>query len=227
MTGTGPGGLTADGCAVEVYLELPAMGEADLVHAVAGAGASVLDLGAGVGRIAHGLVERGHEVVAVDQSAEMLAHVRGARTVTAPIAGLDLGRTFDAVLLASHLVNTPDAGERRALFDTARRHLAAGGVLVAEWHPPEWFDAAGEASGRAGEVRIELRDVHRDGDRLSATVRYWIGDELWTHSFTARRLTDQALAGELREAGLSFTRFASDDRTWFVAAPAADGGDLR
>ena len=50
----------------------------------------------------HPLVALGHPVVAVDESPEMLARVRGAETVRARIQDLDLGRTFDAVL-ASHL----------------------------------------------------------------------------------------------------------------------------
>jgi len=122
------------------------------------------------------------------------------------------------VLLASHLVNTPDDAERHALFETATRHLAPAGVLVAEWHPPEWFDA-GPKAGRSqvGEVLIELRDVDLDGDLLSATVRYWAGDELWTQPFTARRLDDEALRRELRDAGLSFERWCDENRNWFVA----------
>jgi len=119
MTGVAP-----DGCPVAVYLALPPMGEAELVHAAVGGGASVLDLGCGTGRIAHGLVELGHEVVGVDESAEMLSHVRGARTVHASIAALDLHRTFDAVLLASHLLNVPDDTERHARVTAAARHEA-------------------------------------------------------------------------------------------------------
>ncbi|MEV5554579.1 class I SAM-dependent methyltransferase [Nonomuraea wenchangensis] len=56
------------------------------------AGGSVLDLGAGVGRITHALMERGYEVVAVDESAEMPAEVRGARTVCCRIQDLRLER---------------------------------------------------------------------------------------------------------------------------------------
>lgn len=48
----------------------------------------------------------------------MLEHVRGARTVLSPIEDLDLGETFDAVLLASFLVHTGDADVRRGLLRT-------------------------------------------------------------------------------------------------------------
>jgi SAM-dependent methyltransferase len=124
VTSSRPGAITVDGCAVEVYTRLPAQGEPDIVHAALPAGAAVLDLGSGAGRIAHGLIALGHPVVAVDESAEMLAHVQGARTVRATIAELDLGETFPGVLLASHLVEVCEPDERAAILDTARRHLA-------------------------------------------------------------------------------------------------------
>jgi SAM-dependent methyltransferase len=218
--GTGPGAITADGCAVAVYLRLPALGEAEIVHAAVPAGGTVLDLGSGTGRVAHGLIRLGHPVLAVDQSAEMLAHVRGAETVCAPIAGLDLGRRFDAVLLASHLVNTPQDDERAALLSAGVRHLAPGGRLIVEWHPPVWFDTAAAGASDAGEVRIELADVVRRGDLLEATVRYWSGSELWTQPFTARRLSEARLPRELEAAGLRFDGWLTDEHTWFAAVAA-------
>ena len=218
IPGTGRGAITADGCAVEVYLLLPSLGEPELIADTVPAGARVLDLGCGVGRVAHELVERGYDVVGVDQSAEMLAHAAGFQTVQARIAELDLGRRFDAVLLASHLVNTPDDAERRAILASAARHVTDQGRVVAEWHPPEWFDQAADGSGgTAGPVRIALADIRRDRDLLTATVRYSTGDELWTQTFTTRRFDDEALRRELRAAGLSFERWLRDDRTWFVA----------
>jgi SAM-dependent methyltransferase len=143
----GPGPITADGCPVDLYARLPACGEAHLVHAAAAPGASILDLGCGTGRVTHGLITLGHPVVAVDQSAEMLAHVRGAETVCAPIAGLDLDRRFGAVLLASHLINTANAPDRRALLATGRaapvparpfdRRVAPAGVVRRRGRRPD------------------------------------------------------------------------------------------
>lgn len=220
--GTGRGAITDDGCAVELYLRFPHQGEADLVHAVVPAGAAVLDLGSGTGRIAHPLIALGHPVTAVDSSPDMLAHVRGAETVLSSIAELDLGRTFDVVLMASHLVNTPDDAERRALLDSAARHLAAGGALIAEQYPPRWFDEVTDGAGAPiGEVLADLTEVHRDGDVVSATVRYWVGDELWTQTFAARRLDEDLLRAELAGAGLAFERWLSDDRCWLLARRSA------
>jgi SAM-dependent methyltransferase len=211
------GAVTADGCPVEVYRRLPALGEAAVVSGALAPGASVLDLGCGVGRIAHELIALGHPVVAVDQSAEMLAFVHGAETVCAPIAGLELGRTFDGVLLVSHLVNTPAADDRAALWAAARRHLAPGGRVVVEWHPPAWFDTVRDGVGSLGDVEVALTDVVHDGELLSAVVRYRLGDDQWAQPFTARRLTEQRLGEELTAADLLFDRWLSDDNSWFAA----------
>lgn len=213
--------VTADGCPVEVYRRLPPLDEGAIVSAALPAGATVLDLGCGVGRIAHELIALGHPVVAVDQSAEMLACVRGAETVCSPIAGLSLGRTFGGVLLASHLVNTPAAADRAALWATAARHVAGDGRVIVEWHPPEWFHSARESSGSLGDVQVALSDVHRDGDLLSAVVAYRIGTDEWAQPFTARRLTEDELAAELAAAGLYLTAWLSDDHTWFAAELSA------
>lgn len=140
--GTGPGEITPDGCAVELYNLLPTGDTPALVHSVVPAGASVLDLGAGVGRIADPLVERGHPVVAVDESPEMLARVRRAETVCGRIEELRLDRTFDVVLLASHLVNVPDDASRARLLTTCARHVRPDGVVLVERITRAWADAA-------------------------------------------------------------------------------------
>src|SRR5437660_10300272 len=111
--GSGPGVITPDGCAVDFYARLAAMGEPEIVHGAIPPGSSILELGCGAGRVTHPLVALGHPVVAVDESPEMLAHIRGAETVRARIQDLALGRRFDVVLLASHLISTDDAAERR------------------------------------------------------------------------------------------------------------------
>ncbi|WP_220182865.1 class I SAM-dependent methyltransferase [Sphaerisporangium album] len=82
--GTGPGAITPDGCAVDYYATLKPRGEPERIHAAIPEGASILELGAGAGRITHSLLALGHEVVAVDESAEMLAHIRGPRRSTPP-----------------------------------------------------------------------------------------------------------------------------------------------
>lgn len=90
------GRSTPDGCAVELYARLPVGNEPDVIAAAVPAGAHILELGCGVGRVTHPLLDRGFAVTAVDESPEMLERVRGARTVCGPIEHLDLGETFES-----------------------------------------------------------------------------------------------------------------------------------
>ena len=190
-------------------------------------GASILELGAGAGRVTHPLVALGHPVVAVDESAEMLARVRGAETVLARIQELDLGRRFDAVLLASFLVNTADRGLRRRFLQACRRHLGDGGCVLLQRHPPAWFEEAAEGEGVAGGVSHRLRGLRRPAPGLlAATVEYRAGDRTWTQSFTAERLDDGELAAALAEAGLTADAYLTGDGSWVRAVPASRGAAL-
>jgi SAM-dependent methyltransferase len=225
--GTGPGTITPDGCAVELYALLEATGEPAIVHAAVPAGASILELGAGAGRVTRPLVALGHPVVAVDESPEMLARVRGAETVRARIQELDLGRRFAAVLLASFLVNTDDRDLRRRFLEACRRHVGDGGCVLVQRHPPDWFDQASEGERTADGVTYRLRDLRRPGPGLlAATVEYQVGDRVWTQWFTAERLDDAALAASLGEAGLLVDAYLTGDGSWVRAVPASRGAAL-
>lgn len=213
--------ITPDGCAVDFYTRMKAMDEPAIVHDVAGPGASVLELGCGAGRITHPLVALGHPVVAVDESPEMLAHVRDAETVCARIEDLALGPRFDVVLLASHLINTDDLAARTALLATCRRHVADDGGVIIQQHAPEWFAAAGDAENVRDGIIFRMRDVSRPAANLvSATVEYVDGDLVWTQTFTARRLNHAELAAVLADAGLYLDRYLTGDRSWLRAVPA-------
>jgi SAM-dependent methyltransferase len=83
------GPVAPDGSPVEFYRLFPETGEAAIIHDALPPGCRVLELGCGVGRITHRLIEFGHQVVAVNNSPEMLAHVRGAETVLSDIERLD------------------------------------------------------------------------------------------------------------------------------------------
>jgi SAM-dependent methyltransferase len=222
--GSGPGAITPDGCAVELYALLPPMGEPELVHAAIPAGASILELGAGAGRMTARLVELGHPVVAVDESAEMLAHVRGAETVRARIQDLRLGRRFDAVLLASFLVNAPDRALRGRFLRACREHVRDDGQVLAQRHPPAWFDQAAEGERTIEGITFRLRDLGRPGPGLlAATAEYQVGERVWTHRFTSERLDDGALAAALAGAGLAVDAYLTGDGSWVRAVPSARG----
>jgi len=207
--GTGPGVITPDGCAVYFYALLPPGREPEISHrAGRKAGASILELGSGTGRVTGALVKLGHPVVAVDESPEMLAHIRAAESVCARSQDLALGRTFDVVLLASHLLNVPDASIRQALLRTCARHLAATGCVIIQHNPPQWFDAATASEYRAGGIIFRLRDISRPGaDLLAATAESQAGDRVWTQAFTAMRLDETQLEAALGEAGLVLDRY--------------------
>lgn len=122
----------------------------------------VLDVGCGTGRHADELRRRGFEVVGADRSPSMLAIARRRAPsipfVEADMRELDLGETFDAVVIlfaALSYQTTPDA--ILATLRSARRHLRDGGVLVAD----TWFGAPSERHGRTttSERRAEANGV--------------------------------------------------------------------
>lgn len=226
-SGTGPGTITPDGCAVDFYALLEPTGEPEIVHAAVPAGASILELGAGSGRVTHPLVALGHPVVAVDESAEMLAHIRGAETVQARIQDLDLGRRFDVVLLASFLVNTDDPDLRRRFLQACSRHLRDDGCLLVQRHPPGWFDEVAEAERVTEGIVFRLRDLRRPRPGLlEATAEYQVGERVWTQTFTAERVGNQALEAALGEVGLAVDAYLTGDGSWVRAVPVPSGRAL-
>lgn len=219
--GSGPGVITPDGCAVDLYAALPVGPEPDIIHAAVPVGASILELGCGVGRVTHPLVALGHAVTAVDESQEMLDLVRGAHVVRARIEDLDLGRRFDAVVLGSHLVNVPDDDVLGAFLRCCARHLAPDGRVLIERHPARWFDDVADGEAERAGVVFRLRDVSRPAaDLVAATVEYRIGDREWRQSFVTRRLDDAALRDRLGEAGLRLESTLTQDGAWVSARPA-------
>ena len=150
----------------------------------------------------------------------MLAHVRGAETVHARIEDLTLGRRFDVVLLASHLINTDDIAARTAFLAACRRHVADDGGVIIQQHAPGWFATAADAENVRDGIIFRMRDVSRPAPNLvSATVEYVDGDQVWTQTFTARRLDDTELAAVLADARLRLDRYLTDDHSWFRAVP--------
>lgn len=203
-----------DGSPVALYARLPELGEGEVVEPVLPAGASILELGCGAGRITRQLVRLGYRVTAVDESQEMLAHVHDAETVQAQIEGLELGRRFDAVLLASNLVNA-EPERRRAFLETCRRHA---GLVVVEGLPLAWSPEDGETT--LGDVVSRLRVDRVEGGVVHGEMEYESGGDRWRHSFAMRVFADdEELDAALAEAGLRLERRL--DARWFVAVPAA------
>ncbi|MGX1488296.1 SAM-dependent methyltransferase [Streptomyces tendae] len=223
--GTGPGAITPDGCAVELYARLPVGTEPDIVAAAVPPGASILELGSGVGRVTHALVERGFTVTAVDESQEMLDRIRGARTICSPIEDLDLGESFDVVMLGSFLVHAADVEVRQALLRTCARHLAPDGCVLIQregedWHmnlPRERIDPSGFT------VRVVSAEPMGDGAN-SVHVEYEFPDATWTQTFLSRPLTKGQFENTLAEAGLTVDTYLTDDGTWVRSRLAGGEG---
>jgi SAM-dependent methyltransferase len=97
---------------------------------------SVLDAGCGTGRVAIELGRRGLEVAGVDLDAGMLNTARRKAPELswhcADLAdpGLDLGRQFDAVVMAGNVMIFVTPGTEGAVLETAVRHLRGPGIVV-------------------------------------------------------------------------------------------------
>jgi len=212
----GAASVAPDGSPVAFYRRLPAMGEPELVHGLVRPGATILDLGCGPGRIAGPLAILGHRVTGVDDGAGMIEALPPVvEGVVADARTVRLGRRFDAVLLASHLVNAP--GDGPAFLATAAAHLAPSGIVIVETYPTGWDpQAAVGRVGRLGDAEVVLTSASLTGDRLDATVRYGVDGRTWTQAFSACVLDEAALGSMLAGVGLRFDRWL-DREGWFVA----------
>ena len=76
-SGSEPGVITPDGCAVELYSRLSAGNEPDVIEAAAPAGARILELGCGTGRVTRPLVERGFDVTAIPANRALPRNANG------------------------------------------------------------------------------------------------------------------------------------------------------
>ena len=215
---TGPAGVARDGSPVAVYLALPLHDALDLVADQAPPGGSVLDLGCGVGRLANPLARRGLAVTGVDEHGAMLTHLDPAVTaVHRDIVTLDLGRTFDVVVLASHLVNHDR--HAAAFLAACRRHVGDGGAVLIERFHPDMLDDLDHREGVMDGVHVRHEVHHRDAETFSASAHYTVGATTWTQRYRAVLLGDGAFDRVLSGAGLWREAWLDGDRRWALARP--------
>lgn len=115
----------------------------------------VLDAGCGTGRVAIELARRGVEVAGVDLDPSMLAVARqrgpGLTWIEADLATMDLGRTFDVVVLAGNVPLFCPTASRPGLVRACAAHVGSGGRLVAGFQLDrgytlsEWDEACQDA----------------------------------------------------------------------------------
>ncbi|HEY8087246.1 MAG TPA: class I SAM-dependent methyltransferase [Polyangiaceae bacterium] len=220
----GSGHYAPDGSPVELYARLAAGDEPRIIHEAVPAGATLLELGCGAGRITHPLVDLGHPVVAVDNSPEMLEYVRGAEKVLADIQSLELGRRFAGVVLASNLVNCVDAATRAAMLACCARHVADDGVVLVQRLAPDRALTIEEGAWTRGQARFHLTSLVRRGKIFAATMMYEMEGKRWLHSFEAEVLGDEATDAALAAAGLKRVAFLDETRAWVKAGLGAQAG---
>jgi SAM-dependent methyltransferase len=123
------------------------VGDVDIYAKLAPAAGRVLELGAGAGRIALALAERGFSVTGIEIAPAMLAQGQAKRAALDPetaarvtlrrgdMTALDLKAVFDLVICPYFtLAHVPAGAAWRNTFATAARHLEPGGI--AAFHLP-------------------------------------------------------------------------------------------
>ncbi|MEJ3653694.1 class I SAM-dependent methyltransferase [Actinomycetes bacterium KLBMP 9759] len=139
------------------------------LHALAGERSSVLEYGAGTGRIAIPLAQLGHAVTAVEISEEMLevlARKVGSANVEAvrgDMTTVELGRDFDMAFVAFNSIFALSTQQDQVrLFRNAAKHLRPGGAFALETVVVE------TPRGNGHVQRLRVADVRPDELVLAA-----------------------------------------------------------
>jgi ubiquinone/menaquinone biosynthesis C-methylase UbiE len=133
-----------------------------------------LDAACGTGRFAEFLAKRGHQVIGVDSSPDMLAHAR-RRVPDAEFRVGELDRlplpddSTDVIVCALALVHVPRL--QPALAEFARVLRPGGDLVISDLHHElVTRGSVVKASGPAGEPRIAATYRHQLGDYLRAAL---------------------------------------------------------
>lgn len=160
-------------------------GEANLVQRLGPR--SVLDAGCGTGRVAIELARRGLDVAGVDIDPLMLATARekapGIDWHLADLANIDLGRTFDAIVMAGNVMIFVAPGTEGAVLTNLTRHLGPGGHLIAGFQivptslSLSTYDALAEAAGLQLQARWSTwdEDAYEPGSNYAVSIHILSG----------------------------------------------------
>jgi SAM-dependent methyltransferase len=142
-------------------------GEADFVQSFNPA--SVLDAGCGTGRVGIELARRGIEVAGVDIDPRMLNTARSkAPNIDwhlGDISSIDLGRTFDAIVMAGNVMIFVTPGTEGQVLKNMARHLTPGGALIAGFQISMAYLALEEYDRLAEEAELVLTERYSTWDR--------------------------------------------------------------
>ncbi|MEV0704685.1 class I SAM-dependent methyltransferase [Saccharopolyspora sp. NPDC050389] len=141
-------------------------GEAGFVRSFSPA--SVLDAGCGTGRVAIELARHDIEVIGADLDSSMLttAHRLAPEIpwVQADLAELDLGRTFDVVVMAGNVPLFTPSGTQAALVAGVARHVRPAGLLIAGFSLDRGYRIA-DYDAHAAAAGLTLTDRFATWDR--------------------------------------------------------------
>jgi SAM-dependent methyltransferase len=210
----------------------------------------LLDLGCGTGGHALRLAERGHFVVGVDRSTDMLALASAKAKIArsgsvefheADIRKLDLGRQFDAVLMMFTVLGYQlEDSDLMAALATVRRHLNLGGLFLFDvWYGPAVLaDRPGdrEISVKQGAARVTRKtraslDLPRHLCHVIFHLERVEGEgrvEDWQEDHVVRYYFYDELKWALVQSGLDLVRLRSfpdydapaDESAWNVIGVA-------
>lgn len=222
--GTGPGAITPDGCAVDLYTRLSVGDEPDVIAGAVPAGAHLLELGSGAGRVTRPLLERGFRITAVDESAEMLEKVSAiggrVRTIQSPIEKLDLGERFEVVMLASFLVHNGDVSVRRGMLRACRSHVTDDGCVLIQREGADYHTNLPRERVDPGGYTVRILSAEPVGDGVNEVrAEYVFPDAVWTQTFRSRPLTKEQFEQALEEVGLRVDKYLTEDGIWVRAVP--------
>ncbi|WP_326647193.1 class I SAM-dependent methyltransferase [Streptomyces sp. NBC_01750] len=225
QSGRGDGPIARDGSPVALYTRLAPQGEAEIVSSAVLVPSRILELGCGAGRVTRALASLGHEVVAVDESRDMLDGFPALNVLSpvekihSSIEGLRLAASsFDGVVLASQLINTINVVARKSMLDTCRHHVRPGGSIVIQRHDPSFL--RDPIDRRAGKNRFIVRDIEQCPDNVvGGVLEYHVDGHIWTQQIWVQKLSDDDLAECLRDSSLRLEEFLTSDRTWLRATP--------
>jgi SAM-dependent methyltransferase len=216
-----PGGLSARFYDAVTAADTRLVGDEDIYASLATPGGSILELGAGSGRLTAGLAGRGFAVTGVEVAPAMLGQAEARRAALptdvqarvtlrrGDMTALNLHERFDLVICPYFtLAHVPAGAAWKRTFQTAAQHLASGGL--AAFHLPR---RGVMAAGGAVDPARPVLDLAVEGGRL----RLYLRDRSWRDDIG--RLDQVLDYVRLDAAGRELERSA-ERLVYYVADPA-------
>jgi SAM-dependent methyltransferase len=215
-------GLTAAFYDLTTAMDPTLAGDIEIYESLSPPGGSVLELGAGTGRVAFALAERGRAVLGLDLAPTMLAQAQARRTAADPelaarlrfvrgdMAQLNLGEAFDAVICPYFgLAHLPAGAAWRNVFAGVARHLKPGGL--AAFHLPR-AERLAQAPAVPSDVPVLRTPIDAAGRHLSIFIRERIA------KVDIGRF-DQVVDHVITDGGGRVERRARERLTYYAADP--------